>query len=65
MSSSCWRVTTVSDCGVSLGARFSRVELLDERVVYDPVPSVVDPGALPDTVTVCSDTALAGSAVTS
>src|SRR6218665_3908963 len=41
------RVSTVTACGVCSCDRFSRVELLVDQVVYEPVPSVVEPGAFP------------------
>ncbi|MNP14005.1 hypothetical protein D3C76_1063130 [compost metagenome] len=42
-SSICWRVTTETDCGVSLIDRFRRVAVLMAPVVYDSVFSVVLP----------------------
>ncbi|MCY1455667.1 hypothetical protein D9M71_728150 [compost metagenome] len=42
-SSICWRVTTETDCGVSLIDRGSRVAVLMEPVVYESVFSVVLP----------------------
>ncbi|MOA57885.1 hypothetical protein D3C78_1821630 [compost metagenome] len=47
-----WRVTTLTDCGVSRGESFSPVAAAVTGVMYDPVPSVVSP--VPVTVTLSS-----------
>ncbi|MNZ95539.1 hypothetical protein D3C78_1146950 [compost metagenome] len=54
-SSICWRLTTVTVCGVSRSTRFSPVADADGPAVYVPVPSVrASPRALAVTVTAAS-----------
>ncbi|MNV36857.1 hypothetical protein D3C71_1283500 [compost metagenome] len=62
-SSICWRVSTLTDCGVSRSDRFSLVAVLLTPVVYEPLPSVVaSRPAVTDTPSmVCSAAGVAGA----
>ncbi|CUJ14161.1 Uncharacterised protein [Achromobacter xylosoxidans] len=46
-----WRVTTVSDCGVSRSDNDNPVAAAVAGVVYEPVPSVTAGSPAPSTVT--------------